>query len=162
MSRGALLTLGVAALFGTFAFILIGLNLGNDLPAGATPFYVMAAICGIVAWVCLARRRQQQPTTPQPQEISDTAPERTHSGMNLDLSKLTLSGWLLLLSTFGIVIRFGVIFAHLFPEGVEGPATRKVIGGVGFALAAGFFIGGQVVLKKLGLPILRSNKDLKS
>lgn len=55
MSNGARTTLAIAAFIGALGFLLTGVFLGADLPAGSTPFYGSAAFCCVIVIACLVR-----------------------------------------------------------------------------------------------------------
>jgi hypothetical protein len=81
--------------------------------------------------------------------------------MRLDLTKLTLSGWLLMLLTLGVVLAAFVVpmlVVNTLGIAVDGRNNRwamVVLLIVAFTLGGGFFEGGKRVLNHLGLRILR-------
>jgi hypothetical protein len=92
-------------------------------------------------------------------------PEKPHDFWNLDLTKLTWSGWLLMLLTVATVLGVAVVvMLTLEALGFQRHATdwrsgrwMAVLGvGVGIAAGAGVFAGGRWLCNRLGCPILRS------
>ena len=75
----------------------------------------------------------------------------------IKLSDLTLAGWLLTLATIGVIVGllvgFGGYWNDLLPSG-QYPAILLALPG----LAAGvlFFVIGAVVLRAVGLPIVKT------
>jgi hypothetical protein len=81
--------------------------------------------------------------------------------MHLDLSKLTLAGWLLMLLTLatvvGVFVLVGLVLHLLGFEVGSGNRVLAVIVVVcGLAAGAGVFQGGRMLLDRIGVPILRS------
>ncbi len=56
MSNGARLTLAIALAIATVGFFLTGLLLGEGLPRGATPFYILALVSLAGSLACLVPR----------------------------------------------------------------------------------------------------------
>lgn len=55
MSRGACITVAIAMLLSAVGFMLTGIFLGADLPAGSWPFYGAAMFCVVIAIACLSK-----------------------------------------------------------------------------------------------------------
>ncbi len=165
MSKGARLTLGISTLLIAAGFVVIGFTLGPQLPAGAMPFHVFGAICAAIGLPCLFWRTQNETDetfeigTEETFEIEPT----THNSakeprpvFELDLGKLTAAGWFLLLSAFILVFVGAGVAPLLLPEDVGGRHRMKIAGAVIFFTVAAYFLGGRLLLKKLGFPILRN------
>jgi hypothetical protein len=82
--------------------------------------------------------------------------------MHLDLFKLTLVGWFMMLSTIvivlGVTIGLGFLLQVLGAETAEGRMPRWVMGiclVAGIAIGGGYFEGGRRLLRHIGLPLTR-------
>jgi hypothetical protein len=58
MSKGGQIAIGVTFLIGGICMAACGFFVGNEVPAGPTPFYLGGAFCIVVAIACLVRRSQ--------------------------------------------------------------------------------------------------------
>jgi hypothetical protein len=81
--------------------------------------------------------------------------------MHLDLTKLTLAGWLLLAVTLasvvGVVVLLGLLLYGLgFELGSGNKALAAVCVICGIAAGAGVYQLGRMLLDRAGIPILRS------
>ena len=56
MSKGGQIAIGVTFLIGGVCMAACGFFVGNEVPAGPTPFYLGGAFCIVVATACLVRR----------------------------------------------------------------------------------------------------------
>jgi len=91
------------------------------------------------------------------------APEPTPEFWKLDLTRLTLAGWLLVLiasaTVLGVAAAVLALVSNLFLTGSQGSRPSRFVGGVavaiGIAAGAGVFALGQVGLRGLGLGVLR-------
>jgi len=92
------------------------------------------------------------------------APEPTPEFWKLDLTRLTLAGWLLVLiasaTVLGVAAAVLALVSNLFLAGNQGNnRPSRFVGGVavvlGIAAGAGVFALGQVGLRGLGLSVLR-------
>jgi hypothetical protein len=94
--------------------------------------------------------------------------EQPHDFWNLDLSKLTWSGWLLMLLTIGTVIGIlvaviGVLDALGFRRDPVANRGDRWMGLVAFvpalAVGCGVFVGGRHLFERLGCPIQRRPQE---
>jgi hypothetical protein len=73
----------------------------------------------------------------------------------VDLNRLTLAGWLLTLTTLILLIG-GALLMSLLQLGTIDPAARGAVGIIGgVLLAACFALVGYILLRLLGVPVLR-------
>jgi hypothetical protein len=76
--------------------------------------------------------------------------------MNVKLSDLTLVGWLLALVTSGLIVVLmifsGIIWYHILPAG-RYPTIMLIAPGLIIGIV--FFAIGAVVLKAVGLPVIK-------
>jgi hypothetical protein len=93
--------------------------------------------------------------------------ENQEDFMNLDLTKLTLVGWLMMLLTIATVLGLMIGLALLLElvgislDDPEGGKRRWLMGVcllAGVAAGVGFFEGGRRLLNHLGLPLLRGSE----
>ena len=91
--------------------------------------------------------------------------------MNMDLTKLTLVGWLMMLLTIAVVVGVAFAVGAIFrlvgldfhtPEGAQRRWVAALCILPGIAAGGGFFEGGRRLLNRLGFPLMRgSGKDTK-
>jgi hypothetical protein len=77
---------------------------------------------------------------------------------NLDLGRLTIPGWILILVALGVSITSGCTMASLtFSVVQETGQSRSLIpaGVIFLVLLFGIFYGGSWVMKLCGIPVLR-------
>jgi hypothetical protein len=80
--------------------------------------------------------------------------------MNIKLSDLTLVGWLLALVTIGLIVVLmifsGRIWSDILPEGRY---PTILLAAPGLIIGIVFFAIGAVVLKAVGLPVVKRPPD---
>jgi hypothetical protein len=88
--------------------------------------------------------------------------------MHIDLFKLTLLGWLVMLATIALVIGVSIGLAFLMQavgislDTPEGGRRRWVMGVcvlAGVGVGAGFFEGSRRLSRLLGVPLLRGSGE---
>jgi hypothetical protein len=93
--------------------------------------------------------------------------EKPHDFWNIDLGRLTWSGWLLMLLTIGTVLGVAILVVFLLellgferdPSNPRGDRWMMVLGmGGGVGAASGVFLLGRRLFDRLGCPILRPEK----
>lgn len=154
MSRIAQVSLLGAFAFSTLGFLAIGKFLGPELPAGATPFYVLAGICGVAGvfvwspWNAKQRAKDRR-------KIAESEPEESASPYQFDLTKLTGAGWLLFLVSGSVALSIAIGFSVMNQGAAANPRTRKVVAAIGLALAGAVFYAGRWWLQRMGIPLMK-------
>jgi hypothetical protein len=147
MSKGMKIALAVVTGLGGIGFLLVGIASREASPRGTWAFYGLAGVCGAATAFCLFPLNQGQ---------ERKAPLRTDSiGRDLDLSRLTLAGWLLAASAAAIFLGVGILAAHESPQVFGYPRLRRGLAFLGIGVAIAFFYAGKYLLNKLGFPVLR-------
>lgn len=138
----------------TFGFAMTGIFLGPELPAGATPFYVLASICGVLGilvwspWNAAGRAEVLQ-------EIAETEPDESAGPGDIDLTKLSAAGCLLYLVSGIGALSVALVIGLSIPEVERNRRTIRTAGAVALAVAGGIFFGGRWGLQQLGIPLVK-------
>ena len=76
--------------------------------------------------------------------------------LNVDLARLSVAGWLLMLASLGIVVGGIALFAMAAPGGgADGAAPPRWAAYLAWVAAALFFFGGRWALEALGVAVYR-------
>ncbi len=154
MSRLARTSLLGAFVVATLGFVVIGIFLGPELPAGATPFYVLASICGVLGilvwspWNATGRAEALK-------EIAEAEPDESADPGDIDLTKLTAAGCLLYVVSACAVLGIAITFALSFEGEAIDARSWKEISVFGLLIAGGIFYGGRWGLQQLGIPLMK-------
>ena len=83
--------------------------------------------------------------------------------LNIDLGRLNLWGWLLMLTSLGIIVGGIVLYAQAVEDNQAGQPARmpRSIAYLCWLVAALFFFGGRWVLESLGTGIYRRPPEAK-
>jgi hypothetical protein len=83
--------------------------------------------------------------------------DRLEEATNFDLSRLTVVGWLLSLTTTALFIGLAIWFAStaMGPGGRISKGEAKLYGFGGLVVFAGFFVGCRWILESIGIRIVR-------
>ncbi len=153
--------LGLTTAFCSLVFLMIG-NIPN---VGFASFMkTMGLLCGVATILLffpydrllsdsqLKKKKRQR-------RAAQEASSQSTSIYDMDLTKISLPGCLLFIATIGVVAIFAVV-AGSFMANVDMStrSQRKVIGGIGFLVIGGFFLGGKFLLNQMGMDIIRQPK----
>lgn len=137
-------------LAGLLVVMSIALVLNAEVGTGLALLPLAALLLTLGGVILFVRGKSAERTTPEG-ERREVTPQNVGG---LDILTLNASGWLLLLSTFGMVLVYAFAWAMLAPDLVQGDWGKLLVGGVGLLLARFWFFGGKAILSKLGYPIL--------
>jgi hypothetical protein len=94
VSAGARIAIGVVSAFAAACFVPIGYLLGPDLPAGAWPFYGLAAFWAIVASACLTPRSRPLTLRLIGAAVCGLSGVNAYSSFGTDDFPRALEGWI--------------------------------------------------------------------
>lgn len=93
----------------------------------------------------LASRAASRSAAPEPADDEDV------SWSELDLGRLTLAGWMLFLSTLGVL----VVFIAAVPRELGREVGGRGVGLIGFLVLGAWFGGGRLLMRLVGLRMMR-------
>lgn len=139
-------------------FCWIGYAIGDNLPKGPAPLYLLGGVCAVCAIAVWRYKGRTEIGTPQ-FDVNDHSlvgllKRKRSELLCFDLNRLTVVGWILLFSSFPVLIGFCVMSVSLLNHQVERPIMR--VGAV-LCLAAtlGWFFAMKWALETIGVKIVR-------
>ena len=106
------------------------------------------------------RRRSSSAAKKQGRDRGKAAASSSYGSVyEFDVSRMTIVGWMLVLVSLvaGIGSAMGIVVATGGMKNND-RGTRKLLGLVGFAIGAGVFLAGRLVLPRIGLQVMRPPK----